>query len=149
MQRFTKLYLDLDASNRTTSKLAALKRYFIDVPHEDGAWAVFFLTGNRLKQPVPSKLFREWGSEACGFPEWMLDECYDHVGDLAETLTLLIAGPRKENSGVFDKPLHQIVEEVILPLRDMEPAAQRDRLTEVWAAMDSASCFLFNKLITG
>jgi len=58
MKRFTELFHELDASNRTTSKVAALKRYFREVPAEDGAWAVFFLTGNRLTRPVRSRDFR-------------------------------------------------------------------------------------------
>ena len=90
MNRFTQLYFELDASNRTTAKVLALKRYFSEVPPRDGAWAVFFLTGNRLKRPVNTREFREWAGEASGYPDWMVEECYHRVGDLAETLALLL-----------------------------------------------------------
>ncbi|MEM8866719.1 MAG: ATP-dependent DNA ligase [Verrucomicrobiota bacterium] len=149
MQRFTDLFHELDASNRTTSKLAALKRYFSEAPAEDAAWAVFFLTGNRLKRPIRLNLFREWGSEACGYPSWMLDECYDHVGDLAETLSLLITSRQYAQADSLSVPLHEMIEARIQPLREMEVEAQKAMILATWAELDAASCFVFNKLITG
>ncbi|TVP77569.1 MAG: ATP-dependent DNA ligase [Puniceicoccaceae bacterium] len=150
MRRFTELYMELDASNRKTVKLAALKRYFAEVPAEDGAWAVFFLTGQRLKRPIKLQNFREWAGAICGYPAWMVEACYDHVGDLAETLALLLADvPSEAGEGVVDWPLHRLVETVIAPLRDLEPEVQRARVTEIWAQLDGESCFIFNKLITG
>ena len=148
MKRFTELYMELDASNRKTAKLSALKRYFDEVSPADGAWAVFFLAGNRIKRPVKLKDFREWAGAACGFPLWMVEECYNHVGDLAETLALLLADGTC-SADAADRPLHRVVEEDIAPLRDMEPAQQRQRIESIWSSMDSESCFIFNKLITG
>jgi DNA ligase-1 len=148
LKRFTQLFMELDASNRKTAKLAALKRYFAEVPAEDGAWAVFFLTGQRLKRPIKSSDFREWAGAICGYPTWMVEACYGHVGDLAETLALLLADG-KEAGQHRDLPLHALVGEVIAPLRGMEPEAQRARVTEIWSRLDAESCFVFNKLITG
>ena len=127
MKRFTELYMELDASNRKTAKLSALKRYFDEVSPADGAWAVFFLAGNRIKRPVKLKDFREWAGAACGFPLWMVEECYNHVGDLAETLALLLADGTC-SADAADRPLHRVVEEDIAPLRDMEAAQQRQRI---------------------
>lgn len=148
MKRFTQLYMELDGSNRKTAKLAALKRYFSEAPAEDAAWAVFFLTGQRLRRPIKSSDFREWAGAVCGFSEWMVETCYGHVGDLAETLALLLPeGASKPESG--DRALHEVVEGVIVPLREMETAAQRQQIVEGWAQLDRESCFVFNKLITG
>jgi DNA ligase-1 len=140
--------MELDASNRKTAKLAALKRYFAEVPAEDGAWAVFFLTGQRLKRPIKARDFREWAGAICGYPAWMVEACYGHVGDLAETLALLLADGKAAGQR-RDQPLHVLVESVIAPLRGMDPAAQRERVTAVWSELDGESCFIFNKLITG
>jgi len=148
MRRFTQLYMELDASNRKTAKLAALRRYFAEVPPEDGAWAVFFLTGNRLKRPIKLKDFREWAGAACGYPIWMVDECYNHVGDLAETLALLLADGKLAGQAE-DRPLHLVVEQDIAPLRDLESTEQRARVERIWSKLDGESCFIFNKLITG
>lgn len=148
MKRFSELYMELDASNRKNAKLAALRRYFAEVPPADGAWAVFFLTGNRLKRPIRLKDFREWAGAACGYPPWMVEECYGHVGDLAETLALLLAEGKTSDAGT-DRPLHQVVEEAIAPLRGMAPEAQRAHVEAIWAGLDGNGCFIFNKLITG
>jgi DNA ligase-1 len=148
MKRFTELYMELDASNRKNAKLAALKRYFSEVPPEDGAWAVFFLTGNRLKRPIRLTDFREWAGEACGFPAWMVEACYNHVGDLAETLSLLLSEGESQVQRQ-ERPLHEVVEQILVPLRGMETEAQRPIIEGAWLDLDAASCFVFNKLITG
>jgi DNA ligase-1 len=148
MKRFTELFMELDASNRKTTKLAALKRYFAEVRPEDGAWAVFFLTGNRLKRPIKLTNFRQWAGVACGFPTWMVEECYNHVGDLAETLALLLSD-RGSIRASRDRPLNEMVEQEIVPLRDMETDAQRAAIERIWSELDGGACFVFNKLITG
>ena len=156
MKRFTRLFLELDAGNRTSGKVAALKRYFAEVPPEDGAWAVYFLTGNRPKRAVRSRDFREWAGRACGFPDWMVDTCYQHVGDLAETLALLLErrgdgadDPRPEGGDADMPSLRRLVEDTLLPLREMDRDGQRRTVEAVWARMDGPACFVFNKLITG
>src|SRR5512140_2932841 len=90
MRRFTRLYFELDATNRTGEKVAALERYFAEAPPADAAWALYFLTGRRLKRAIPYLRLREWAAQAAGLPLWLLDECYDAVGDLSETIALLL-----------------------------------------------------------
>lgn len=149
MKHFTELYMELDASNRTTSKLAGLKRYFAEADDADAAWAVFFLTGQRLKRIVRTRDLREWAASSCGFPLWMVEECYGHVGDLAETLALLMAN-RDQISGAAEMPaLHHLIEDELLPLRDLELEEQRACILSIWAELDADACFVFNKLITG
>src|SRR5512142_2179384 len=99
MRRFTRLYFELDATNRTGEKVAALERYFAEAPPADAAWALYFLTGRRLKRAIPYMRLREWAAEAAGLPLWLLDECYDAVGDLSETIALLLPSFRPEASG--------------------------------------------------
>ena len=93
MRRFTRLYFELDATNRTGEKVAALERYFAEAPPADAAWALYFLTGRRIKRAVPHMRLREWAAEAAGLPLWLLEECYDAVGDLSETIALLLPAP--------------------------------------------------------
>lgn len=149
MKRFTELYMDLDASNRTSSKLAVLKRYFAEAPPADAAWAVYFLMGQRLKRVVKSGDLREWAAADCGFPLWMVEECYQHVGDLAETLALLMKNREPSDQEVIQPPLHQVVESKILTLRGLDLEEQRKRMVEAWGGLNGDACFVFNKLITG
>ena len=151
MQRFTDLYFALDASNRTTSKLAALQKYFNGADAADAAWAVYFLIGGRLKRTVASREFREWAGRACGYPEWMVEECYDHVGDLAETLALLLSNRVTPNEAKAEASisLSELVEQRILPLRDMEAEDREAALSGFWSSLDARQCLVLNKLITG
>jgi len=149
MNRFTELFIELDASNRTTAKLAALKRYFVDAAPADAAWAVYFLTGQRVKRVVKTGDLREWAAESCGFPLWMIEECYNHVGDLAETLALLMNNQTQTKNETTALVLHQLVEEKILALRDMDAGEQRKRMVETWGELSGEACFVFNKLLTG
>ena len=94
MQRFTALYTALDETNRTNDKVAALADYFAATPPEDAAWALYFLTGRRLNRVISSTVLRTWAAEDSGLPLWLVEESYDAVGDIAETLALLL--PRLE-----------------------------------------------------
>jgi DNA ligase-1 len=149
VKRFTELYMELDASNRTSAKLAALKRYFAEAPAADAAWAVYFLNGQRLKRVVKTGDLREWAAAACGFPLWMVEACYQHVGDLAETLALLMNNRCKAENEVEAPALHHLVEAKILALRGLEPDVQRQRMVDSWTELSGDACFVFNKLITG
>ncbi len=149
MKRFTELYMALDASTRTTAKLAALKTYFAEAAAEDAAWAVFFLTGQRVKRTVKTSDLREWASAACDLPLWMVEECYGHVGDLAEALALLLANRPQKESDPMDMGLADFIETELLALRGLDAAAQRARLLRIWSQLDGASGFIFNKLLTG
>ncbi|MGB0743521.1 MAG: ATP-dependent DNA ligase, partial [Opitutales bacterium] len=149
MNLFTELYMELDASNRTTAKLAALKRYFQDAPPVDAAWAVYFLTGQRLKRVVKAGDLRAWAAAACGFPPWMVEECYNHVGDLAETLALLMNNGDRPGGGAESVQLHQVIETKILALRGLELNDQREQMVATWSGFSSDACFVFNKLLTG
>lgn len=145
MQRFTQLFIELDSSNRRTDKLAALADYFREAPAADAAWAVYFLSGNKVKRAVKTRLLREWVAARSGLPLWLVEESYEVVGDLAETLALLLPPA----SGTCTEPLHQLVRQRLLPLPGLDDSAKRALLTEAWREMDTTQRFLWNKLITG
>jgi len=86
MKQFAALYRELDATTSSLAKQAALQRYLQSAAPEDAAWAVYFLAGGKPRQLVPSKLLRLLAQEAAGLPEWLFDESYEAVGDLAETI---------------------------------------------------------------
>ena len=90
MKRFTDLYFTLDETTKTTGKVEALKRYFAEAPPDDAAWALWFLIGDKIKRTVPTAKLKEWASLAAGIPDWLIDECNEAVGDVAETIALLL-----------------------------------------------------------
>jgi DNA ligase 1 len=145
MKAFAALYEALDASTRTNDKVAALAQYFRAVAPEDACWAVYFLTGNRPRQAVPAKKLHAFAAEAAGLPDWLFAESYDAVGDLAETIALILPPP----VDVSALPLHQWITERLAPLRTLHEDQQREALQRWWRELDQRQRFVFNKLITG
>jgi DNA ligase-1 len=145
MKGFARLYSALDETTRTTAKVEALVAYLKTVPPEDAIWAISLLMGRKPRQAVPTPRLRQWAAEEAGIPDWLFDACYDLVGDLAETITLLLpAGAASEG-----RPLHAWVEQDLLTLRELPEELQRRRVLSAWREMDRGQRFVWNKLITG
>jgi DNA ligase 1 len=147
MNHFAELYAALDSTTKSNAKVAALEAYFRSAPPADAAWATFFLRGGKLRAPFSSRLLRTWAAEAAGIPDWLFAECYDSVGDLAETAALLL--PAASLHAAEPRSLHYWVESDLLPLRALPPDQQRDRVLATWQRLAPAQRFVWNKLITG
>ncbi len=145
MRRFARLFGELDETTRTSEKVAAMARYFAAADPTSAAWAVHFLGGNRPKRLIPVRRLAAWAMEESGVPEWLFDECYHAVGDLGETIALLLPGWPDAS----DLPLHRWVEERLLPLAGAPEEAQRREVVRAWRELDGGERFLWNKLITG
>lgn len=145
MKAFAELYANLDATTSSNAKLAALQAYFLQAPPADAAWAVYFLSGGRPRQLVPTRLLRDMATEAAGIEPWLFEESYQSVGDLAETISLLLP----ESTYTSEDGLAVWLEEKLLPLRGLPPLDLADRLPALWAQLDQPSLMVCIKLITG
>ena len=145
MKAFAALYRDLDASTASSAKQAALQAYFRTAPPADAAWAVYFLAGGKPRQLVPSKLLRELAREVAGLPEWLFVESYEAVGDLAETISLLLPAP----AAPLERSLSDWLLNHLLPLRGLPPEDLSARLKQQWDELPAADRFVHLKLITG
>jgi DNA ligase-1 len=77
-------------------------------------------------------------------PDWLFEECHANVGDLAETIALLLDEPAATN----DTPLHVWIER-LLTLPAIEPAQQRALIVDAWQQLDRTERLVWNKLLTG
>src|SRR5471030_198256 len=145
MRDFARLYAELDETTSTSRKLAALQAYFRQVSPENAAWAVYFLAGGKPRQAVPTKLLRQYATEFAGLDDWLFDECYHAVGDLAETIALILPAP----TGRSDVGLAEWVEQRIAPLRGAAPETIRTALHAYWNELETRERFLLTKLIGG
>ena len=145
MQKFAQLFEAIDASTSTKAKTAALSEYFTSAQPKDAAWAAWFLTGHRPRQAVPTRRMVTWAAEMAKLPLWLFEESYDAVGDLAETIALILPPATRAS----DAPLHAWIEERLIPLRELSEAEQRARLESYWDELEGTQRFVFNKLITG
>jgi ATP-dependent DNA ligase len=145
MKRFAALYTALDETTATNEKVDALAEYFRNAPPGDAAWAVHFLIGRRPKRLVTSRNLRTWAMDESGIPEWLFQESYEQVGDLAETITLLLPHGRRSS----ELPLAHWVERRLLRLRGEGEDVQREVMVEAWRELDRRQRLVWNKLITG
>lgn len=145
MKAFAELYGQLDATTSSNAKRDALVRYFASASPADAAWAVYFLAGGRPRQLVPTRLLRELAISLSGLPDWLFEESYQAVGDLAETFSLLL--PEAAHSS--DAGLAYWVEDCLLPLRGLPPETLAQRLPPLWAQLDRQSLLVCLKLVTG
>src|SRR5438309_1890791 len=145
MKLFTDLYVELDQTNKTNEKVEAMRFYFEHAEPHDSAWALYFLSGRKPRQIVPSKLLRQWALELSGIPEWLFMESRDTVGDGAETTALLLPN----NAQTDETPLHTLVEDQLLPLRGSDEGTQKAAVTKAWARMNYSQRLVYNKLISG
>jgi DNA ligase-1 len=145
VKAFAALYAELDASTSTHHKVDALERYLRRAAPADAAWAVYVLAGGKPRQAVPSRLMREAAMQAAGLPEWLFDESYQAVGDLAETIAhLLPPAAADEDAGLADWMGARLPS-----LRGAEPAAAKAMLRGWWSGLDWNGRFVLSKLITG
>jgi DNA ligase-1 len=145
MRAFATLYAELDATTSSNAKLAALQAYFSEAEPADAAWAVYFLSGGRPRQLVPTRLLRELTIGLSGLPEWLFEESYQAVGDLAETVSLVL--PESEHRS--EAGLAWWMEYELLPLRGLPPEELAQRLPPLWLQLDRQSLMVCLKLITG
>jgi DNA ligase-1 len=148
MKQFTDLYWRLDASSRTTDKVDALRDYFASAPADDAACALAVLSGARQLRSVATGLLRQWAAEETNLPLWLVEECYAHVGDLAETLALILPeAVAAEAAG--DIPLAEVMQTTIHGLRHEPEERKREVVAGVWRRLEPRERIVWHKLLTG
>ncbi|WP_186165729.1 ATP-dependent DNA ligase [Burkholderia gladioli] len=145
MKRFAALYAALDATTSTQVKLEALIAYFSAAEPEGAAWASYFLAGGKPRQSVPTRLLAQCARDRAGLPDWLFEESYQAVGDLAETIAHVLPPATRASS----LGLAQWIETRVLTLRGSEPEVLRERLVGYWDELDWSERFLLTKLIGG
>jgi DNA ligase-1 len=149
MRAFSELYEELDTTTSTNLKVAAMVRYFNNATPADAAWAAYILSGRRLKRFIGPASLRRWLVEVSALPEWLVEESYSTVGDLAETVALLMESDQVAVAVAPDLPLSTWIDDRLLPLREVDEQQQRTAIAEWWRTLPYRECFILNKLLTG
>ncbi|MFT6023780.1 MAG: DNA ligase-1 [Ascidiaceihabitans sp.] len=144
MKQFAALFAQLDQSTKTNAKLAALVTYFDSADDADKIWTIALFSSRRPKRTVTTTRLRMWAAELAGIPDWLFDECYPIVGDLAETIALILPPPTRSS----DHSLSFWIDH-LKSLADVDEPARKRAILDAWDQLDTAERFLFNKLITG
>ncbi|MDQ6904921.1 MAG: ATP-dependent DNA ligase [Bacteroidota bacterium] len=146
MEMFAQLVTEISTSTKTNDKLQSLVDYFAVAPDEDKVWVIAIFSGRRPRRAVNSRLMRDWCAEITNYPSWLFDECYHTVGDLAETLALLL--PETKADTQVNKNLSHYLE-TFISIEKQDESVRKKFIIDSWNQMNRDERFVFNKLITG
>lgn len=144
MRAFADLVIELDNTTKTNVKVRALSEYFTSQSDEDKVWTIALLSSKRPKRAISTTLLRNWAAERSQLPDWLFEESYHVVGDLAETIALILPEPTNKNHKSLSEVMLELVE-----LKDQDELNKKDYLFKMWDSLDKNECFVFNKLLTG
>ena len=154
---FSALLLDLEVAAGTTARRQRLVAHLRQCSAEDAAWSVRLLSGERLRRLLPVAVLKQAAMALSGLPVWAFEECYESVGDLAETIALLLPvdgcgaamTPDVAHHPLAEASLADWMTQHIAALREADEAERLSRLQAWWRGLPRAQCFALNKLITG
>ncbi|WKV11744.1 ATP-dependent DNA ligase [Marivirga harenae] len=147
MKEFAQLITSLDQSTKTSEKVNALKNYFLSADDKDKIWTLALFTDRKPQRAVTTSLLKDWVIEWVGIPEWLFQESYHVVGDLAETIALLMA-LNESFEHQIDKPLTDYID-TLIELKNKNNNEKKARLHLIYEELDSQERFVFTKIITG
>lgn len=144
MRRFAQLFTALDQTTSTKAKTAALADYLRAASDEDALWTIAILSGRRPKRGVTTTQLRAWAAERAAIPEWLFEESYAMVGDLAETIALILPAP----SHAAD---HSLTEWITAQagLAQQDEATRKQAVLTAWDSLGPTERLVYNKLLTG
>ncbi|HUQ65758.1 MAG TPA: ATP-dependent DNA ligase [Flavitalea sp.] len=146
LAQFAALVIQISSSTKTNDKLEALAEYFTVAEDKDKVWVIAIFSGRRPKRIVSSTLLAEWCTALANIPPWLFLESYSTVGDLGETIALLLPDPiKKDGNG---ESLSFYLEKFIEIEKEAEEV-RKQFILDSWQQMNHAERFVFNKLITG
>ena len=144
MKLFAELFRAIDQTTKTTQKVKALAEYFAEAEARDKIWTVALLSHRRPRRTIKTRFLREWAAEEADIPLWLFEESYHIVGDLAETIALVLPPPiRREEA-----PLHLWIQRII-DLRTAEDGVKKAFVLKAWRGLARTERLIFNKIITG
>ena len=144
MKAFASLFTQIDETTRTSVKTVALAEYFRTAPDMDKLWTIALFSGRRPKRTITAARLRVWAAERAGLPDWLFEESYSVVGDLAETISLVLPPPSKHE----DHNLTHWIN-VVKDLTSCDDVARKAGILAAWDSLAATERFLFTKLLTG
>ncbi|MEO6232369.1 MAG: ATP-dependent DNA ligase [Ferruginibacter sp.] len=149
MKAFAQLVDALSATTKTNEKIAALEHYFSIANDKDKVWVIALFSGRRPKRTISSTLLKNWCSEFCNIPLWLLEECHHTAGDLSETIALLVEAHGTPVITTAELPLHYYIMQFI-SLEKVEEKDRKNFMLQCWAQLETTTeKFVFNKLLSG
>ena len=145
MKRFANLFFQLDETSKPDVQIELLVEYLRDASHLDAAWCLGLLFGHRPRRTVVAGKLKQWCIEVTGIPEWLMEESRSIVGDVGETVALLLP----MTTLTSDASLSDWIESRLLPLLDLSESEKKASTVAAWLELDGSQRVVFNKLLIG
>lgn len=144
MKHFAELINALESTNKTNAKIDAVIDYLERAPDEDKVWFIALFTGKRPKRNVNTNYMKEWALEITQLPFWLFQESYFSVGDLGETISLILPPPAEK----IERSLSEWMNEII-GLKNKTDLEKKEFVLRSWNGLDYTERLIFNKLLGG
>lgn len=144
MKSFVDLFIGLDQTTKTNEKIDLLVQFLERSSDEDKMWCIALLSDKRPPRPLNTTILKEMAAELALLPYWMIDESHHIVGDLAETIALLVP----QTSNTIEKSLSSWMNDIAV-LKEKTEEERKDFIKDAWSGLNKNEKFVFNKWIGG
>ncbi len=149
LNKFSKLFEELDSNNSTNKKVNALTKYFKENSNLDNIWTIYLLIGKRNKRFISGKSLREYYADIYKMPTWLIETCYAKVGDSAEVISLLLQDKLLEKDIKEDISLDQLINKILPKLYKLDENKKKSYIKLLWEKNTKDNQLVFNKILTG
>ena len=149
LNKFSKLFEDLDSNNSSNKKVNFLTKYFKLNNNLNNILTIYLLIGKKNKRFISGKSLREYYANIYKIPKWLIDECYSKVGDSAEVIALLLQDKILEKNIKDDISLNELINEILPKLKKLDENKKKIYIKSLWEKISKDNQLIFNKILTG
>ena len=149
LNKFSKLFEDLDSNNSSNKKVNSLTKYFKLNNNLNNILTIYLLIGKKNKRFISGKSLREYYANIYKIPKWLIDECYSKVGDSAEVIALLLQDKILEKNIKDDISLNELINEILPKLKKLDENKKKLYIKSLWEKISKDNQLIFNKILSG
>ena len=149
LNKFSKLFEDLDSNNSNNKKVNSLTKYFKLNNNLNNILTIYLLMGKKNKRFISGKSLREYYANIYKIPKWLIDECYSKVGDSAEVIALLLQDKILEKNIKDDISLNELINEILPKLKKLDENKKKLYIKSLWEKISKDNQLISNKILTG
>ena len=149
LNKFSKLFEDLDSNNSSNKKVNSLTKYFKLNNNLNNILTIYLLIGKKNKRFISGKSLREYYANIYKIPKWLIDECYSKVGDSAEVIALLLQDKILEKNIKDNISLNELINEILPKLKKLDENKKKLYIKSLWEKISKDNQLIFNKILSG
>ncbi len=149
LNKFSKLFEELDSNNSINKKINSLTKYFKSSSNLNNILTIYLLIGKRNKRFISGKSLREYYADIYKMPIWLIETCYSKVGDSAEVISLLLQDNLLKKDIKEDISLDKLLNKILPNLSKLEEPQKKSQIKLLWEKTTNDNQLIFNKILTG